>query len=116
MFFQVKSVSLSFSSLLDGDLNYCNLHNLLAGECPIRSITLLKYNIQAICVHASISDKCVTIWIHLFVVVFLASGLTSAPGFMEMTNEWACLGYGLSTCKAWPAQMLKSPLEKIWRT
>ncbi|CAK6957569.1 hypothetical protein D5F01_LYC10375 [Scomber scombrus] len=29
-----------------------------------------------------------------------ASGLTSSPGFMEMTNEWACLGYGLATCKA----------------
>ncbi|AWP03904.1 wu:fc46h12 precursor [Scophthalmus maximus] len=29
-----------------------------------------------------------------------ASRLTSAPGFMEMTNEWACLGYGLATCKA----------------
>ncbi|KAK9538621.1 hypothetical protein VZT92_003784 [Zoarces viviparus] len=29
-----------------------------------------------------------------------ASGLTSAPGFMEMTNEWACLSYGLATCKA----------------
>lgn len=29
-----------------------------------------------------------------------ASKLTSAPGFMEMTNEWACLGYGLATCKA----------------
>ncbi|GAA6219119.1 uncharacterized protein LOC118311114 [Lates japonicus] len=53
-----QSVSLSFTSLLDG-VNYCNLHNLLS-----------------------------------------ASGLTSAPGFMEMTNEWACLGYGLSTCGA----------------
>ncbi|KAM8838757.1 uncharacterized protein ACB058_015389 [Synchiropus picturatus] len=28
-----------------------------------------------------------------------ASGLTSAPGFMEMTNEWACLGFGTSQCK-----------------
>ncbi|CAG5896578.1 unnamed protein product [Menidia menidia] len=28
------------------------------------------------------------------------SGLISAPGFMEMTNEWACLGYGLAKCKA----------------
>ncbi|XP_077372767.1 uncharacterized protein LOC144016010 [Festucalex cinctus] len=28
-----------------------------------------------------------------------ASGLNSGPGFMEMTNEWACLGYGLATCK-----------------
>ncbi|KAL6103915.1 uncharacterized protein ACO6RY_13764 [Pungitius sinensis] len=27
-----------------------------------------------------------------------ASGLSSAPGFMEMTNEWACLGKGLATC------------------
>uniref|UniRef100_A0A8C4H9A4 Uncharacterized protein n=1 Tax=Dicentrarchus labrax TaxID=13489 RepID=A0A8C4H9A4_DICLA len=27
-----------------------------------------------------------------------ASGLTSAPGFLEMTNEWACLGYGMATC------------------
>uniref|UniRef100_A0A671VRH7 Uncharacterized protein n=1 Tax=Sparus aurata TaxID=8175 RepID=A0A671VRH7_SPAAU len=27
-------------------------------------------------------------------------GLTSAPGYMELTNEWACLGYGLATCKA----------------
>ncbi|KAK1879528.1 Ubiquitin-like modifier-activating enzyme ATG7 [Dissostichus eleginoides] len=23
-----------------------------------------------------------------------------AHDFMEMTNEWACLGYGLATCKA----------------
>ncbi|KAM4557323.1 uncharacterized protein V3H82_017078 [Fundulus diaphanus] len=29
-----------------------------------------------------------------------ASGLTSAPGFMEMTNEWACLGYGMAKCVA----------------
>ncbi|XP_077374462.1 uncharacterized protein LOC144017085 [Festucalex cinctus] len=29
-----------------------------------------------------------------------ASGLSSGPGFMEMTNEWACLGYGLASCKA----------------
>ncbi|XP_077581054.1 uncharacterized protein LOC144202006 [Stigmatopora nigra] len=28
-----------------------------------------------------------------------ASGLASGPGFMEITNEWACLGYGLATCK-----------------
>ncbi|CAB1444385.1 unnamed protein product [Pleuronectes platessa] len=28
-----------------------------------------------------------------------ASGLTSSPGFMEMTNEWACLSYGLATCR-----------------
>uniref|UniRef100_A0A3Q2G538 Uncharacterized protein n=1 Tax=Cyprinodon variegatus TaxID=28743 RepID=A0A3Q2G538_CYPVA len=27
-----------------------------------------------------------------------ASGLTLSPGFMEMTNELACLGYGLSKC------------------
>ncbi|KAK5607977.1 hypothetical protein CRENBAI_007265 [Crenichthys baileyi] len=54
-----QSISLSFTSLLDDGLNYCNLYNLLS-----------------------------------------ASGLTSAPGFIEMTNEWACLGYGLSTCKA----------------
>uniref|UniRef100_A0A3Q3MPR9 Uncharacterized protein n=1 Tax=Labrus bergylta TaxID=56723 RepID=A0A3Q3MPR9_9LABR len=29
-----------------------------------------------------------------------ASGLTSSPGFIEITNEWACLGFGLATCKA----------------
>ncbi|KAK5860129.1 hypothetical protein PBY51_021627 [Eleginops maclovinus] len=29
-----------------------------------------------------------------------ASGLISTPDFMEMTNEWACLGYGLASCKA----------------
>uniref|UniRef100_A0AAQ5YI08 Uncharacterized protein n=1 Tax=Amphiprion ocellaris TaxID=80972 RepID=A0AAQ5YI08_AMPOC len=28
-----------------------------------------------------------------------ASGLTSEPGYMEMTNEWACLGYRQATCK-----------------
>ncbi|KAI9544547.1 hypothetical protein NQZ68_001420 [Dissostichus eleginoides] len=27
-----------------------------------------------------------------------ASGLMKEPGFMEITNEWACLGYGLATC------------------
>uniref|UniRef100_A0A8D3CDW3 Uncharacterized protein n=1 Tax=Scophthalmus maximus TaxID=52904 RepID=A0A8D3CDW3_SCOMX len=30
--------------------------------------------------------------------VLSASGLTSSPGFMELTNEWACLSYGLATC------------------
>ncbi|KAM8850880.1 uncharacterized protein AB9W97_021860 [Spinachia spinachia] len=52
------SNSFGFTSLLDGGLNYCNLHNLLS-----------------------------------------ASGLSSAPGFMEMTNEWVCLSIGLATCK-----------------
>ncbi|KAK7881238.1 hypothetical protein WMY93_029647 [Mugilogobius chulae] len=28
------------------------------------------------------------------------SGLAELPDFMETTNEWACLGYGLATCKA----------------
>ncbi|KAG7229245.1 hypothetical protein INR49_012902 [Caranx melampygus] len=28
-----------------------------------------------------------------------ASGLSSAPGFMEITSEWVCLGYGLATCR-----------------
>lgn len=28
-----------------------------------------------------------------------ASGLASQPDFMEMTNEWACLSYGLATCR-----------------
>uniref|UniRef100_A0A8C6PB92 Uncharacterized protein n=1 Tax=Nothobranchius furzeri TaxID=105023 RepID=A0A8C6PB92_NOTFU len=28
-----------------------------------------------------------------------ASGLSSAIGFVELTNEWACLGYGLVKCK-----------------
>ncbi|RVE68556.1 hypothetical protein OJAV_G00092860 [Oryzias javanicus] len=32
--------------------------------------------------------------------VLAASGLISAPGFLEMTNEWACMGYGLAKCKA----------------
>uniref|UniRef100_A0A8C4NQA6 Uncharacterized protein n=1 Tax=Dicentrarchus labrax TaxID=13489 RepID=A0A8C4NQA6_DICLA len=53
-----QSASLTFSSLLDDGLNYCNLHDLLT-----------------------------------------ASGLSLAPGFMEMTNEWACLGYGFATCR-----------------
>uniref|UniRef100_A0A674NHC9 Uncharacterized protein n=1 Tax=Takifugu rubripes TaxID=31033 RepID=A0A674NHC9_TAKRU len=29
-----------------------------------------------------------------------ASGLNLSPGFMELTNEWACLGVGLSTCSS----------------
>uniref|UniRef100_A0A3B4YC11 Uncharacterized protein n=1 Tax=Seriola lalandi dorsalis TaxID=1841481 RepID=A0A3B4YC11_SERLL len=28
-----------------------------------------------------------------------ASGLNVAPGFIEMTSEWACLGYGFATCR-----------------
>ncbi|KAF7660010.1 hypothetical protein LDENG_00289940 [Lucifuga dentata] len=28
-----------------------------------------------------------------------ASDLRNAPGFMEMTSEWACLGYGFATCE-----------------
>ncbi|CAJ1072513.1 unnamed protein product [Xyrichtys novacula] len=35
------------------------------------------------------------------------SGLTSSLGFMEITNEWACLGYGQNTCKASPALIFK---------
>ncbi|KAM8726881.1 uncharacterized protein AB9X84_000786 [Acanthopagrus schlegelii] len=31
--------------------------------------------------------------------VIQGSGLNSAPGFVEFTNEWLCLGYGLSACK-----------------
>ncbi|KAI9544545.1 hypothetical protein NQZ68_001418 [Dissostichus eleginoides] len=31
--------------------------------------------------------------------VIQGSGLTKAPGFMEFTNEWLCLGVGLSPCK-----------------
>ncbi|KAE8290784.1 hypothetical protein D5F01_LYC10374 [Larimichthys crocea] len=27
-----------------------------------------------------------------------ASGLNLAPGFMEMTSEWSCLGYEFATC------------------
>ncbi|KAM6990047.1 uncharacterized protein LKV04_009620 [Tautogolabrus adspersus] len=52
-----QSSSLTFTSLLDDGLNYCNLHDLLT-----------------------------------------ASGLNLAPGFMEMTSEWACLSYGFATC------------------
>ncbi|GAA6234116.1 uncharacterized protein LOC112488732 isoform X2 [Lates japonicus] len=53
-----QSISLSFGSLLDGGLNYCNLYTLLT-----------------------------------------ASDLNLAPGFMEMTSEWACLGYGSAPCR-----------------
>ncbi|CAK6974675.1 hypothetical protein L3Q82_021387 [Scomber scombrus] len=31
--------------------------------------------------------------------VIQGSGLTKAPGFAEFTNEWLCLGFGLSACK-----------------
>uniref|UniRef100_A0A3B5AU99 Uncharacterized protein n=1 Tax=Stegastes partitus TaxID=144197 RepID=A0A3B5AU99_9TELE len=31
--------------------------------------------------------------------VIQGSGLTKAPGFIEFTNEWLCLGLGLSACK-----------------
>ncbi|KAM8856136.1 uncharacterized protein AB9W97_020631 [Spinachia spinachia] len=31
------------------------------------------------------------------------SGLKFTPGFMELTNEWACLGYTLAPCRAKPA-------------
>ncbi|KAM7400432.1 hypothetical protein PAMA_004900 [Pampus argenteus] len=31
--------------------------------------------------------------------VIQGSGLTKAPGFVEFTNEWLCLGIGLSSCK-----------------
>ncbi|KAG8014244.1 hypothetical protein GBF38_016668 [Nibea albiflora] len=31
--------------------------------------------------------------------VMQGSGLTKAPGFIEFTNEWLCLGVGLSACK-----------------
>ncbi|KAL7385888.1 hypothetical protein ABVT39_001558 [Epinephelus coioides] len=32
--------------------------------------------------------------------VIQGSGLTKAPGFVEFTNEWLCLGVGLSACKS----------------
>ncbi|KAM8850881.1 uncharacterized protein AB9W97_021861 [Spinachia spinachia] len=31
--------------------------------------------------------------------VIQGSGLAKAPGFVEFTNEWLCLGVGLSACK-----------------
>uniref|UniRef100_A0A3P9KBX0 Uncharacterized protein n=1 Tax=Oryzias latipes TaxID=8090 RepID=A0A3P9KBX0_ORYLA len=31
--------------------------------------------------------------------VLKGSGLTKTPGFMEFSNEWLCLGYGVSVCK-----------------
>ena len=31
--------------------------------------------------------------------VYTGSGLNKAPGFVEFTNEWLCLGFGLSACK-----------------
>uniref|UniRef100_A0A3B3DCE9 Uncharacterized protein n=1 Tax=Oryzias melastigma TaxID=30732 RepID=A0A3B3DCE9_ORYME len=31
--------------------------------------------------------------------VMKGSGLTKSPGFMEFSNEWLCLGYGVSVCK-----------------
>ncbi|TNN67479.1 hypothetical protein EYF80_022285 [Liparis tanakae] len=31
--------------------------------------------------------------------VIQGSGLSKAPGFTEYTNEWLCLGLGLSACK-----------------
>uniref|UniRef100_A0A3B4YG02 Immunoglobulin C1-set domain-containing protein n=1 Tax=Seriola lalandi dorsalis TaxID=1841481 RepID=A0A3B4YG02_SERLL len=31
--------------------------------------------------------------------IIQGSGLTKAPGFVEFTNEWLCLGFGLSSCK-----------------
>ncbi|XP_024922123.1 uncharacterized protein LOC112488732 isoform X2 [Cynoglossus semilaevis] len=30
--------------------------------------------------------------------ILSASGLMSSPGFAEITNEWACLGYGEAPC------------------
>uniref|UniRef100_A0A3P8VWC4 Uncharacterized protein n=1 Tax=Cynoglossus semilaevis TaxID=244447 RepID=A0A3P8VWC4_CYNSE len=30
--------------------------------------------------------------------ILTASGLNSSPGFIEMTNDWACLCHGLGTC------------------
>uniref|UniRef100_A0A669CUX6 Uncharacterized protein n=1 Tax=Oreochromis niloticus TaxID=8128 RepID=A0A669CUX6_ORENI len=31
--------------------------------------------------------------------VIRGTGLTKAPGFIEFTNEWLCLGFGVSACK-----------------
>lgn len=31
--------------------------------------------------------------------LIVESGLSSALGFMELTNEWACLGYGMAKCR-----------------
>uniref|UniRef100_A0A672IZ80 Uncharacterized protein n=1 Tax=Salarias fasciatus TaxID=181472 RepID=A0A672IZ80_SALFA len=31
--------------------------------------------------------------------VIKGSGLSTAPGFVEFTNEWLCLGVGLAACK-----------------
>lgn len=64
------------------------------------------------CIHQCHSlELSVFIWrtnvgLKVFVTLVLpASGLSSVQGFTEMTNEWACLGYGLATCKDKPAEM-----------
>ncbi|KAF0046823.1 hypothetical protein F2P81_000456 [Scophthalmus maximus] len=31
--------------------------------------------------------------------VMEGSGLTSAPGFVEFTNDWLCLGFEITSCK-----------------
>lgn len=54
-----------------------------------------------VCVHLLDLD----FWFHpkafLPSCVFIGSGLTKSPGFMEFSNEWLCLGYGVSVCKWW---------------
>ena len=45
-------------------------------------------------------DSFISNWFLWSWLCVLASGLNLSPGFMELTNEWACLGVGLSTCSA----------------
>lgn len=121
---QGSSVSAFWFSLFDNGTNYCNLHNVIQGRW---FHTLIHYIIvdfeknkhpfsqnvsNAITKFYNQNQnsdlKCVNWepslsvdgWLLSFCIPFCTgSGLTKAPGFIEFTNEWLCLGVGVAACK-----------------
>lgn len=99
---QAQSASMDYTRLLDGGLNYCNLYDLLKGEC---TETGWPHDELVLCDTSSLSFMRYCKWCTqsqsvLRKTLFIpASGLNLSPGFLEMTNEWACLGYVFAPCK-----------------
>lgn len=100
LFHQAKSISLGFTSLIDNGLNYCNLYSLVSSEFRShRVFTWMVFSCLLLWVMTGKSDTWKWKCLILICVWILVSGLTESKGFMEITSEWACLGYGFALCK-----------------
>lgn len=58
-----------------------------------------EHFVDALCVQMKTNTTTMLLFMQIYRLIS-ASGLKSAPGFMEMVSEWSCLGYGLATCRA----------------